>query len=463
MSCCLIDLMFVLDAGVVCVPVDGAILTLAFYGTRMTDVVVAGGGLAGLVAARRLAQAGEDVTLFERESEVGGRVRSDYEDGFTFDRGFQVLFPAYPAVQRELDLDALSLRAFRPGATLVRPGERTTLADPFRDPRALTATLFNRDVTFGDKLRVFRLRRELSGTSVDALRDRDDGCIVDALDERGFSEQFRQNFIEPFYGGITLDRSLASSRYVFEYTFKMLTESNAVVPAEGMGAITGQLAESAREAGVTIETETQVERVDTTNGGGVTGDTSDSGVTVETDSETVDAGAAVVATDPPSARELTGCEAIPTDAQGCVTQYFSLPETQDLEGASRLLLNTADARPNQVAVLTAAAPEYAPERTHLLSATFLGEQDESDDELASEVKTALDSWFPENSFDALELRRTDRIPFAQLAQPPGFLDEWPSVDEPPGAVYLAGEYTRWSSIQGALESGRQAADAVTRR
>ncbi|MEM4782317.1 MAG: FAD-dependent oxidoreductase, partial [Halalkalicoccus sp.] len=27
-------------------------------------------------------------------------------------------------------------------------------------------------------------------------------------------------------------------------------------------------------------------------------------------------------------------------------------------------------------------------------------------------------------------------------------------------VYLAGEYTEWSSIQGALESGRTAADAV---
>jgi len=426
----------------------------------MTDVVVAGGGLAGLVTARRLAKAGEDVTLFEREPEVGGRVRSHREDGFTFDRGFQVLFPAYPAVRRELDLDALSLRAFRPGATLVRPGERTTLADPFRDPRALTATLFNRDVTLGDKLRVFRLRRELSRTSVDEIRSRDDVTIAKSLAQRGFSEQFRRNFVEPFYGGITLDRSLASSRYVFEYTFKMLTESKAVVPAEGMGAITTQLAESAREAGVTIETETPVERVDTD---GTTVEGFEDGVSVETDSETVDAAAAVVATDPPTARELTGCDAIPTDARACVTQYFSLPKTQELQGARRLLLNGADDRPNQLAVLSAVAPEYAPERTHLLSATFLGEQDETDEELAEEVRTALDSWFPENSFDALELLRTDRIPFAQLAQPPGFTDEWPSVDEPDGSVYLAGEYTQWSSIQGALESGRRAAEAVQNR
>lgn len=67
------------------------------------DVVVAGGGLAGLVAARHLAEDGFDVTLFEREPEVGGRVRSAHDDGFTFDRGFQVLFTSYPAARRELD------------------------------------------------------------------------------------------------------------------------------------------------------------------------------------------------------------------------------------------------------------------------------------------------------------------------------------------------------------------------
>ena len=88
----------------------------------MTDsrVVVGGGGLAGLVAARRLAEAGFDVTLFERDPDVGGRVRSTHADGFTFDRGFQVLFTAYPAAKRELDYGALDLRAFSPGAVVCR-------------------------------------------------------------------------------------------------------------------------------------------------------------------------------------------------------------------------------------------------------------------------------------------------------------------------------------------------------
>jgi phytoene dehydrogenase-like protein len=70
------------------------------------EVAVAGGGLAGLVVARRLAEAGVDVHLYETRDTVGGRVRSRHRDGFVLDRGFQVLFTASPAPQRELALAA---------------------------------------------------------------------------------------------------------------------------------------------------------------------------------------------------------------------------------------------------------------------------------------------------------------------------------------------------------------------
>ncbi len=416
----------------------------------MTEVVVVGGGLAGLVAARKLADGTDEVTLFERESTLGGRVRSEHADGFTFDRGFQVLFTSYPAVKQELALDSLSLRRFRPGAILARPGKRTTLADPLRDPSALTATLFNRDVTLWDKLRVFRLTRELSRTPHAELFERDTETIETALRDRGFSDKFVEQFAAPFYGGITLDRSLSSSRFIFEYTFKMLATGSIAVPAEGMGAIAAQLARTAREAGVSVEPETSVESV-TANG---------DGVAVETSGETVTADAAIVATDPSTAQELTGVESIPTAGRACVTQHFALPETQALQTGRRLLLNAANERPNQVAHMSAVAPEYAPANSQLLSATFLGEQAHSDDELATEVRETLEAWFPENRFENLELLRTHRISFAQLEQGPGFLETQPGTEDPSGNVYLAGDYTTWSSIQGALVSGQRAARAV---
>ena len=416
----------------------------------MTDVVVAGGGLAGLVAARRLAAEGLDVTLFERDDRVGGRVRSDCHEGFTLDRGFQVLFSAYPGVVSELDREALSLRSFAPGAILARPGERTTVADPFADVVAGIETLFNRDITLGDKLRVLRLRRDMLRTPVEDLLDGDGRSIDTYLENRGFSERFRERFVAPFYGGITLDRSLSSSAAIFEYTFKMLAQGTAAVPAEGMGAIPAQLADRTRHAGAHVETGTTVKNV-TPDG---------TQVTVETGAETVEAGAAIVATDPRSARELTGCEAVPTTGRGCVTQYFSLPEQQRLDTGGRLLLNVTDARPNQIAVLSDAVPEYAPEGSHLLSATFLGEQPQADETLEAEVRETVAAWYPKNSFARLELLRTDRIDFAQFPQPPGFRADLPAVDEPAGQVYLAGDYTEWSSIQGAMESGRRVAQTV---
>lgn len=419
----------------------------------MTEVIVVGGGLAGLVAARRLASHDVDVTLFEARESVGGRVRTDKRDGFRLDHGFQVLFTAYPAVQTELDLDALQLRSFRPGAILARPGERSTLADPLRDPRAISNSLLNRNATIGDKLRILRLRRRLSKKSLADIVSTDEQSIASYLADRGFSERIRNRFFGPFYGGITLDRTLSSSQLVFEYTFKMLSAGNTAVPADGMEAIPDQLAVRATDSGVTFETGSTVESVTP----------SDDGVTVETDRETVTADAAIVATDPPTARDLTSCAEIPTTGLGCVTQYFSLPTTQQLDTGRRLLLNAAESRPNTVAPLSAVAPEYAPSDAQLLGATFLGDQSEyTDQELAGQVKGRLTDWYPENSFGELALLETYRVPFAQFAQPPGFTDTLPSVDQPDGNVFLAGEYTAWSSIQGAMKSGQDAALAVRR-
>jgi len=416
----------------------------------MERVAVVGGGLAGLVAARRLADRGCQVTLYEASERLGGRVGSDESEGFVLDRGFQVLFPSYPAVRRELDLAALDLRHFRPGAIIARPGQRSVLSDPTRDLRALPPSLFNREVTFEDKYRVLRLRRDLAGQSPEAILEHDRRSIETALADRGFSARFREAFAAPFLGGITLDRSLSTAEFVFEYAFKMLGESRAAVPAAGMGAIPAQLAERARAAGVDVVLDAPVDAVEAAS----------AEVTLEIPGgfETVDG--AVLATDPETAAVLTGVDGIPTEMRGCVTQHFALPSAQQLDLGRRLLLNAEDARPNHVALLSAVADSYAPGTRQLLSATFLGEPAADDETLAAEVREAMAAWYPENNFGGMELLSTHRIPAAQLAQPPGFRRNLPAIDAPAGPVVLAGDHTRWSSIQGALESGRRAVGAL---
>ena len=53
----------------------------------MHDVLVIGGGLAGLTAARVLTRAGQRVRLLEAAPEIGGRVRTRVVEGFTLDAG----------------------------------------------------------------------------------------------------------------------------------------------------------------------------------------------------------------------------------------------------------------------------------------------------------------------------------------------------------------------------------------
>ena len=60
------------------------------------DVLIVGGGLAGLCCARRLCGAGVTCRVLEASDAVGGRARTDRMDGFLLDRGFQVLLTAYP-------------------------------------------------------------------------------------------------------------------------------------------------------------------------------------------------------------------------------------------------------------------------------------------------------------------------------------------------------------------------------
>jgi hypothetical protein len=60
----------------------------------------------------------------------------------------------------------------------------------------------------------------------------------------------------------------------------------------------------------------------------------------------------------------------------------------------------------------------------------------------------------------LRLVGTYRIPFARLRQPPGIFSALPSSAAPVAGLFLAGEYTSFSSIQGAMASGEAAAQAV---
>ena len=75
-----------------------------------TDIVIVGGGLAGLRAAQLLVGDGLSVRLVEASSSLGGRVQSRNVDGYVIDEGFQLINPSYPEIVASGVLPALDLR-----------------------------------------------------------------------------------------------------------------------------------------------------------------------------------------------------------------------------------------------------------------------------------------------------------------------------------------------------------------
>jgi oxygen-dependent protoporphyrinogen oxidase len=98
------------------------------------DVLVVGGGVAGLTAARELAGTYRRVLVLEREPVVGGRVRSVTVDGQVFEAGAAFVAPFYTAtldLLDELDLTRRLVERSRP-SYVVRDGGLHPVLPPAR-------------------------------------------------------------------------------------------------------------------------------------------------------------------------------------------------------------------------------------------------------------------------------------------------------------------------------------------
>jgi hypothetical protein len=408
-------------------------------------IIVVGAGLAGLTCAKVLRGHGTEVAVFEASEDVGGRVRTDEQDGFLLDRGFQVYFTSYPVAARHLDYEALDFRSFDPGVIVHRGSEHSVLSDPLRDPKALVPSLLSDAATLGDKLRTLDLvaRTSTVGINAGAEDGESDTSTLEYLKTAGLSGRYIDSFFRPFYGGITLNRELTTSARVLRFTLRMLAEGSTVVPALGMGEIPRQLASHLREDEIQLNSPVEAllrdgERV----------------VGVRSAGEEHEADAVVVATDAPAAGALTG-EAVPEGSVGEVCIYY---ETDGLGSGKKILLNAEDgAFVNNAVEMSNISEKYAPPDRHLLYAVALTGMDLPDEALYRRGIEDLSCWYPGADFRPLALRR---ILYGQFAQPPGIHGRLPeNRTQTPGLV-LAGEYTEDSSINGSMLSGEKAAVAV---
>lgn len=414
------------------------------WGTGMNHpVVVVGGGLAGLVCARRLFREQKEVLLLEASDRVGGRLKTDEVEGFRLDRGFQVYFDAYPHTEIELNESALDLRSFEAGARVLwgKKFYEVTREDPLQ---MAFMNLFG----LGDKVRTLTMSKEVAGMELDEIWGMDDQTAELYLRGYGFSDEFIERFCRPFFGGVFLDRSLTVSKAMFLFVWRMLNGGNTTVPNRGMEEIPKQIA--SEMPGRLIRTGAKVTGL-VHEGGAVTGVTLANG-------ESIPAAAVVVATDAPSASQLTGTK-MATEGKGCTTIWFDAPN-RPIDEPILVLNGDKPGRVNHMAVMSRVAPGYGVPGRHLIMATALGDWDQSDDHVAGTAKYEIASWYPGLDVSRWHPLRVDRIRYAQMAMSPGFTDRRPSETTDTPGLFLAGEFCTYSSIDGAVLSGRRAADAV---
>jgi phytoene dehydrogenase-like protein len=236
---------------------------------------------------------------------------------------------------------------------------------------------------------------------------------------------------------------------LFYFVYRMLSLGDTVLPEGGMGALAAQLASALPSRSVRVGARVaEILRDD----GGAAG-----GVRLE-GGEAVPAAAVVVATSVEASAGLLGLP-LERRSRDVTCLYYATPQAPVTEPI--LVLDGDGSGPvTNLCVPSRVAAGYAPPGRELVSATVLGTPPGDDAPLDGAVRTQMSDWFGADAVGRWRLLRVYRIPWAQFAQPPSAL----APDGHPVAIgrglFVCGDHVEHGSINGAMRSGRRAAEAV---
>ena len=377
------------------------------------NIAIVGAGLAGLSCAKQLEEnTNFNITIFEKDSRIGGRIKTDFIDGFTLDHGFQVLLPRYPEVKRCIDLKKIELYPFPAGAKI----DGNYIGDPLRDLYSLIPTIASGVGTIKDKLLILKLRFEDSAPKTQTAHE--------YLKDYGFSEEMISKFFVPFFAGVFLNKNLENSASFFLFLFKIFAQDYATLPKNGMKDLPKNIKDQLTRTKIFLNTEIKIKNKST--------------ILINSD-ETKEYDVIVKATpeDVDNFYEVT-------------TDYFytDIESWEKSRYSSSLNLYTKTQYINHLAPVSIVNPNYAPKDKILFSVNALKEFNQQ------LITDELGNLFPEVEFTFIKRYVIKRaLPKLPTKHKGLELD----------SLYRCGDYLSSPSINGALLSGKEAAKRIIKK
>jgi len=390
--------------------------------TSEHEVIVVGAGAAGLAAGTYLRLAGRDVVVLEAEARVGGRLTTSVQGGWRLDRGFHVVLEGYPELRRLVPVRERQFPQLFAGVGMLEQGNLHVLADPRRVPatwRTSAATL------------VALVRGAIDPAALGRLVTRRGATVADV--EAVLPRALRNELVAPFLRGVLLAPDGDVPIRVAWQVLRGFLAGGVSLPPGGIATLAEVLAEPL--AGL-LRLEAPVEAVA-------------SGLVRLAGGEELRAEEIIVAVGPETAARLLGSEryaAARWRAQG----YAHLATEEVVLELPLVALPPASQPIWTVATVSDVDPTRRPvdEDRSLVTVSF-------DPTLAPEdLRAALARVAP-----ALAGAEVLEVGVVEHALP---VLERPAAIRPARGITLAGDWTAAPSLDGALSSGRRAAELVLR-
>ena len=380
------------------------------------DILVIGGGLAGLNAAIHCQSRGANVKVLESSDRPGGRVSSDVIDGFICDRGFQLVNANYPALKELQVVNELEFQLAPKVVEVALEAGRHHIGDP----RNSFLSVFDRSLgSLSEKIALlaFIYGPKLKNQS-----------LADGLKRCGLTYE---RVLRPFLQGVFLTDPKNVDASYGQLILRSFVSGAIGIPKNGVRELSYALAKRVSDISYNVQVDRIIDKSAYTNHGVYKADK------------------IIVATDATTATQLLGLSEIPRMA-GCVTWYHAVQSNPS--GTGRLVIDGLNRGPviNSL-VISDVSKSYAPAGFHLVSTTTGVNTAESD------VRRHLALMWSVSTHD-WQLIAKYEIPAALPLQGVGrALSQSHKIND---HLYVAGDHRTVPSQQGALFSGRLVSDLI---